>query len=457
MAFSGGGGFKGVGAFALGIWARAAAIGALTFVAFVAGGHHLYATALILAAAAALVGLDLARSANGADRLLAQFVDGLIAEADDRPRSAPGVGRLADAIERALDGLAARRAESQRRADFAAALADNVLAGLLVVDEADVIVLANRAARRLLSEVDGPLGQVLGLAPESIETLTALAPGGQAIVRLADNRSLLASATGFSVPGGGPLRLIALQTLSGDLDAVVLKAWQDLARVLAHEMMNSLTPICSLSDSIAARLRQSADDPSGDIAEAVEVIARRGAGLMSFVERYRKLCDLPPAARTPIAATALVGRLDQLMKPLMNEAGAGLVSEVVPANLILDADPELLEQAIINLLKNALEATAGQPDPTIRLTCRLDGALVAISVEDNGPGLRDDDPEAAFTPFFTTKLGGSGVGLTLARQIALAHGGRLDYERPASGGARFTILLPYAGQDGPAGERCSVT
>lgn len=453
MAFSGGAGLKGAGAFALGIWSRAFVIGLLAFAAFVAGGHHLYATTLILTAVAVLVGLDLARGANSADRLLAQFVDGLIAEGDDRPRSARGGGRLADAIERALDSLAVRRAESQRRADFAAALADNVLAALLVVDEAGAIVLANRAARRLLGEVDGPLDRIQGLAPESIETLATLAPGGQAIVRLADNRSLLASATGFSVPGGRPLRLIALQTLSGDLDAVVLKAWQDLARVLAHEMMNSLTPICSLSESIVARMRHATDGPSGEVAEAVEVIARRSAGLMSFVERYRKLCDLPPAARTPIAMEAFVRRLDQLMTPLMDEAGVGLATEVIPANLSLDADPDLLEQAVINLLKNALEATAGRPDPTIRLTCRLDDAQVAISIEDNGPGLRDDDPEAAFTPFFTTKLGGSGVGLTLARQIALAHGGRLDYARRASGGARFTILLPYAGQDGVAGER----
>ena len=453
MAFSGGIGLKGAGAFALGIWVRAIIIGVLAFAAFVAGGGRLYATALILAAAAALVGLDLARGASSAERLLAQFVDGLIAEGDDRPRGAPGVGRLAAAIERALDGLAARRAESQRRADFAAALADNVQAALLVVDEAGWVILANRAARRLLSEVDGPLDGIVGLAPESTGVLAALAPGGQAIVRLVDNRSLLASATGFSVPGGGPLRLIALQALSGDLDAVVLKAWQDLARVLAHEMMNSLTPICSLSESIASRLRQSTDDPSGEIAEAVEVIARRSAGLMSFVERYRKLCDLPPAARASITMATFIGRLDQLMTPRMNEAGVGLTSTVVPANLTLDADPDLLEQAVINLLKNALEATAGQRDSAIRLTCRLDGALVAISVEDNGPGLADDDPETAFTPFFTTKLGGSGVGLTLARQIALAHGGRLDYARRASGGARFTILLPYAGQDGPTGER----
>lgn len=439
--------------FALGVWARAVLIGVLAFVALILGERQLYATALIAGMVAALIGLDLARSASAADRLLAQFVDGLIAEGDDRPRGARGVGRLAGAIDRALDRLVQRRAESQQRADFVAALADNVLAALLVVDDAGQVVLANRAARRLLGEIDGPLDRIAGLPGESLRTLQGLAPGGRAIVRLADNRALLASMTGFAVPGGGPLRLVALQTLSGDLDAVVLKAWQDLARVLAHEMMNSLTPICSLSDSIAARLRSGSDVAAGDIAEAVEVIARRGAGLMSFVERYRRLCDLPPAAGETIAAAPFVVGLDHLMAPLMLEAGVDYASAVEPVALAFEADPELLEQAMINLLKNALEAVAGRADPTLRLVCRLDGAQVAISIDDNGPGLADDDPEAAFTPFFSTKVGGSGVGLTLARQIALAHGGRLDYEPRAGGGARFTIFLPRAGQSAVSGER----
>ena len=148
-----------------------------------------------------------------------------------------------------------------------------------------------------------------------------------------------------------------------------------------------------------------------------------------------------------------VARLDQLMSPLMQEAGVDYAGTVSPRELCIDADPDLLEQAVINLLKNALDAVAGRDGPMIRLSCRCEDGQVLLSVEDNGPGLADDDPEAAFTPFFTTKLGGSGIGLTLARQIALAHGGRLDYARRPAGGACFAILLPSAGQGGASGER----
>jgi nitrogen fixation/metabolism regulation signal transduction histidine kinase len=444
---------RGAGAFAVGIWVRAALIGALTFGAFLAASHHLYATALVAGVVGGLIGLDVARGAGAADRQLAQFVDGLIAEGDDRPIRAPGVGALATAIERALDRLAENRALSQQRADFTAALADNVLAALLVVDDVGDVILANRAARTMLGETDGPLGRLANLPPDSLDTLIALAPGGRAIMRLADNRALLASGTGFSVPGRGPLRLIALQTLSGDLDVVVLKAWQDLARVLAHEMMNSLTPISSLSESLAGRLRGTGSLEPAEMAAAVEVIARRSAGLMNFVERYRKLCDLPPAVRGPVAMAPLAARLEQLMAARMRDAAVVYANEVSPPNLSVEADLDLLEQALINLLKNAIEAVSGRPGARVRLLARSEAGGVSISVEDNGPGLADEDPEAAFTPFFTTKPGGAGVGLSLARQIALAHGGRLDYARRAGGGASFTILLPTAGQDRRSGER----
>jgi nitrogen fixation/metabolism regulation signal transduction histidine kinase len=373
---------------------------------------------------------------------MAHFVDGLVAEGDDRPRPTAGAGRLANAIERALDRLALRRAEAQRRADFAEALADNVLAALLVVDAAGAVTAANRAARQLLGDVEGPLDSVDRLSPESRRSLAVLAPGGRSIVQLGDGRALLASVTGFSTPGRGALRLIALQALSGDLDPVMLKAWRDLAQVLAHEMMNSLTPICSLSDSVADRLRGSPADPSGELSAALEVISRRGAGLMSFVERYRRLSDLPPAILAPVPAAAFVARLEQLMAPMMRGAGVGYSAEVTPKGLSLDADPDLLEQAVINLLKNALDAIAGRPAPQIRLIVQREEAQTAISIEDNGPGLAGDDAEAVFTPFFSRKPGGSGVGLTLARQIALAHGGRLDYAPRRGGGARFTLSLP---------------
>lgn len=428
--------------FALGVAVRAALIGLLALGVALTVARGLYATAAVLATVAALASLELARRVTAADRALAQFIEGMTAEGYERPAIQPGFARFAKATEQALARLAAVRADRQRRIDHLEALVDNVSAALLVLDPAGQVVSANRVARHALGAAPGPLAAVPALPADTVARLTALSPGAGEIVRLADGRAMLAL-TGLFTAQGRSLRLVSLQGLSGDLDAVEIKAWQDLTRVLAHEMMNSLTPICSLSESLAGAARNGAADPAA-VAAAVEVIARRSAGLMSFVERYRRLADLPRAEREKLKALDLTGRLDRLMAPLMAEAGVDYASQVRPRSLHVRADPDLVEQALINLLKNALEAVRGRPDAAVRLGVDVADGHVVLTVEDNGPGLPHGDPEQAFVPFFTTKASGSGIGLTLARQIAVAHGGRLEHAERSGGGAVFRVWLPQA-------------
>jgi C4-dicarboxylate-specific signal transduction histidine kinase len=210
-------------------------------------------------------------------------------------------------------------------------------------------------------------------------------------------------------------------------------------------MLNSLTPICSLSEKIAARLAAAGPGAlEADLIEDAEVIVRRGEGLMHFVERYRRLTDAPAALKTRTRAADLVRRLDRLAAAMIADDPIAWSSAVTPAALNLDADAELLEQAAINLVKNAVDAVRGRPDAAVSLTLALEETQVALTVADNGPGLPTDDPEGAFVPFFTTKPGGSGIGLSLARQIAISHGGRLEYRPRASGGAAFRLTLPVA-------------
>lgn len=433
---------SGAAGFALGAALRAMAISVLAFGMLLTVQRGLYATALVLLLVLLLVALDLFRSTRVADRVLAQFIDGLTAEGYERPIAPAGLSDLGAAIQAALDRLAATRAERQQRSDFLEALADTVSAALLVVDDKGVVTAANRAARASLGAEPGPIAAVRAFSPGTVLRLLTLPVGAREVVRLADQRAMLAQVSGFSA-GGGARRLIALQSIAGDLDAVEIKAWQDLVGVLAHEMMNSLTPICSLSESIVTQLRADRADPAdAKIIETAEVISRRGHGLMHFVERYRRLTDAPAAVKEQTPAIELVSRLDRLAAAMIGADAIAYTSAVQPSWLKLHADPDLLEQAAINLLKNAVDAVRGQPDARVHLACSLEEEQTALTVADNGPGLPAGDPEGVFVPFFTTKPGGSGIGLTLARQIALAHGGRLEHRPGAPRGAVFQLLLP---------------
>ncbi|MDP3745880.1 MAG: HAMP domain-containing sensor histidine kinase [Phenylobacterium sp.] len=404
----------GTAAFAAGIAWRAALIGVVAVIAVVAAGAQLYASALVLGVVIVMVGADLARASRSTDRILAQFVDGVAAQGYEWPRAPPQLARLGAAMGRAQARLEGVRAERQQRIDFLESLVDTSLAALLVVDDHGRVLHANRSALELGVGVGAPLELDVG------------APGGRQIVRLADGRSALMQVSLFRTPSMVGRRLVSLQTLAGDLDLVEIKAQRDLVRILAHEMMNSLTPIASLSESLLRRVEGGGVDEHL-LSEAMEIISRRSAGLMTFVERYRRVAEVLPGAMTKVSARDVVARLDRLVAPMMAGAGVRYVCTGAPTDAAVEVDADLLEQALLNLLINARDAAIGRPEPQVSFGCMAHDAGVGFVVSDNGPGLAD--PEAAFVPFYTTKPQGSGIGLTLARQIATAHGGRLDYQR----------------------------
>jgi nitrogen fixation/metabolism regulation signal transduction histidine kinase len=430
--------------FAVGVSLRAAAVAGLLWGAVVlVVRDHYYATALILVALAALLIADIVRLTHAADRMLEAFAEGLAAGVAERPARPPAAFRgLGLAIGRAADRIDAERDLNQRRTDALEAMLDTVSAALFVLRPDGSIERSNRAARNLAREAAGRLADVPAFGRDLGAQLSAMAPGAREIVRLPDGRRMLAAAAVFTLPDGGRRQLVSLQSVSGELDPVEIKAWQDLARILAHEMMNSLTPIVSLAESLG---NLPPDD--GDAHMAAQVIARRSQGLMNFVDRYRTVAELPSPERAEVRLSELAAGLGALIEPMLKEKGVAFSAEVDPPGLAVTADPQLLEQAVLNLLKNAVDAVEDAADPAIRLSCRLrsDGQA-AISVADNGRGL-PDDPDGLFVPFFTTKTGGSGIGLSIARQVALAHQGQAIAERGDPGGAVFSIVLPTGGPD----------
>jgi nitrogen fixation/metabolism regulation signal transduction histidine kinase len=440
------------GAYSLGIAVRAALLGAFAFAILqLLATQRLYATALVVAAIAAALVFELRRHVIRGDRMLAQFVTGLVAGDFERPSrdasATRGFQALGAAIDRAATILSASKTSQQRQVESLHALLDTSSVAMLIVARNGSVTLANRAARQLARSPVASLEQLPLLGGAAAE-LRELAPGRRTVVRLANGQRMLVSAAQF-VAGGVDQRLLSLQDIGSELDRAELQAWHDLVRILAHEMMNSLTPIASLAESVrplVAALRSDAG-PSGDrhvadVAGAIDTIARRSAGLMSFVERYRKMAERPEPVLRAVRVARLVQKVEQLMSAVLAGKQIAFTASVEPPELEIRADAAMLEQALLNLLHNCVDALAQTSDARIEVRCRMEDEGITIAVLDNGPGIPADALERIFVPFFTTKAGGSGIGLSLARQIAHAHGGRLDAAANVPSGAAFALFLP---------------
>lgn len=373
-----------------------------------------YATTLVLAGIAALVATGLARRLSGFTR----------------SSDADGVDARRDMME----------AAAARELDHAHAMLDTVPASIFVLEDGRLAFM-NRAARELARETPATLVEVPALG-EAAKQMLAMRPGAREIMQLADGSQAFVSCTSYSTPGGPARRLFALQRIAGDLDAVEARAWGDMARVLAHEMMNSLTPIASLSESLEQLLQKRTGDE--ELVAALEVIKRRSHGLMNFVERYRAVAELPMASPRAVAVKPFLDGIERLMSTTFRERRIAFATSVAPRAVTAHADAELLEQAVINLLRNAVEAVDGSASPSIEIRCHQTPVDIAIEVHDNGRGLPEDDASKVLTPFFSTKAGGGGIGLSVARHVALAHGGQLKVRRGDAGGAVFSLVLPAA-------------
>jgi two-component system, NtrC family, nitrogen regulation sensor histidine kinase NtrY len=434
--------------FVLAVSVRATIVGALAFLAiWLVIPAHLFATALVVIIVALFVVADLARLVSRAERWMEQDLEQLTAEVSDTPVVAMAP-RSPDesALSRSIALLNAARAGRQRQLDYLQTLLDTVSTSLIVAHADGRIALANRAARRLAGAAVDRLDQIPGVGDQATRTLLALRIGSRQIVSFADGRQMFVVVSEFTVPGQPPQRLMAIQRITGDLDAVELKAWQDMVHVLTHEMMNSLTPISSLSESLESLLRNAgtATSPAmaDELAGALEAIKRRSLGLMGFVDRYRTVAELPAPKREVVSMQRLLTSIDRLVGPALREKGVDCRTSITPLDLSTDADPQLLEQAVINLMRNAADAVVGAEHPRIDVTCEARDGQVVLAVADNGAGVAEDRRDQIFVPFFTTKPGGSGIGLNLVRHIALGHGGQLELRANLPRGAVFVLTLP---------------
>lgn len=279
------------------------------------------------------------------------------------------------------------------------------------------------------------------------EEITGMAPGQKLVTSVIKDNSpfkIQLSATVFS-NGSRTYKLIAFQNINQALDESESQAWQKLLSVMTHEIMNSVAPISSLAETLKNRIALSDQQPDNyretlaDIETGVGTIKKRSEGLLKFTETYRSLSKINKVNLSQVPVVELFGHVQQLMQPNLEERKIELEVILRDPLLIVKADAGLVEQVLINLLLNAMDAVREVPQPKIGLSAVQQGSRVQIFVRDNGPGIGAELLDKIFIPFFSTKKTGNGIGLSLSKQVMVLHRGAITAHSAPGEGAVFVL------------------
>jgi len=349
-----------------------------------------------------------------------------------------GFDELHAAFTEVIKDFQRAKLEKEEHFRFLQTIVDHVGIGLIAFNPAGEIELLNNAAKKLLKiKRLGNIRDLESISSKLVQKLLELSPGGNDLVKLQQEDDLLQLsiyATGF-VLHQQQLMLVAMQNIQNELEEEEMKSWQNLIRVLTHEIMNSITPIASLSSTAYGLLKdnrecevpESMNETIDDVRHAVNTIEKRSKGLLTFIENYRELTRIPKPNFKIVQIKNLFERVEHLMKDQIEAYSIKFHMQIDPESLGITADQALIEQVLINLCKNSVEAVNGVQRPKIKLKAGTDGlGNPVIKVIDNGKGISEEVAEKIFIPFFTTKQQGSGIGLSLSRQIMRQHKGTLS-------------------------------
>ncbi|MDX2067108.1 MAG: ATP-binding protein [Haliscomenobacter sp.] len=349
-----------------------------------------------------------------------------------------------------LDAFRQVRADKEANSQYLQTIVQHVNTGLLAFDESGRIELINNAALRLLGLYRlKTLKDLQEDNPELQGLLQNLISGESVLFQASPDRQLSISSTSIRMRGK-LIKLVAIQNIQSELESKELEAWQNLTRVLRHEIMNSVTPIASLVSTMRDIVQQEMEQPDHgptetwqDLNEALEVVENRTNGLMNFVNAYRTFTSIPKPNMDPVLVLPLVQRITSLFAPTLRDKGIRLTYDIQPDGLEISMDQDQIEMVLINLIKNAVEILEGKPNARIDIRSSLDQTTqrATLEVSDNGPGIEPDKLEQIFIPFYTTKEDGTGVGLSLSRQILQLHGGVLGVDSQLGNGARFSLVF----------------
>jgi len=353
-------------------------------------------------------------------------------------------------LNESISKLKSSRREKDSEYQFFKNIVQYVGIGILTFDDEGTIQIINSAAKKLL-KIDRAekLDDLLDVDAQLVDSFKKLKTGGRELLQL-KTKDEVVQLSFYAIEltlRGKPMKLISMSNIQTELEEKEMKAWQDLVRVLTHEIMNSVTPISSLAGVVEEELDskiknsnwQLQKEEAEDMHLSLQTISKRSAGLIHFVREFRNLTHVPQPKLAEVEVQPLLEELAMLHKKELADNNIAIELNIVQNNLKVMADKTLIEQVIINLIKNAIQAFDAQANKKIILSSHLNEDHVIISVKDNGNGIDSDALEKIFVPFFTTKKTGSGIGLSLSRQIMRQHGGQISVQSKLGEGTEFVL------------------
>ena len=333
------------------------------------------------------------------------------------------------------------RSEKEEQYHYLQNVIQHIGIGLIAFRKDGQVELVNSSAKKIFQVNQLTRIQSLEtISQEVVDTLLGLTSGDKILMKvtvLGDDLQLAVYATEFKLRNH-EIILASIQNIHTELEAQEMESWQNLIQVQTHEIMNSITPIASLAETLDTRLKETGNsirdqlsqdtdkEIIGDIQDALDTILRRSKGLIHYVESYRDLTRIPKPSYKIMAIENLFTNVKRLMENEVNQKGIELRYSVHPRSLELTADEELMEQVLINLIKNSLFSLTDVENGFIEMKALLNNQnRIVIQIIDNGSGIVADEIDKIFIPFFSTHPGGSGIGLSLSRQIMRLHGGTI--------------------------------
>jgi len=367
-----------------------------------------------------------------------------------------GFEGLADSAQKIVRAIASARIEKELQYQYLQTILEHIHTGVLTINEAHEPELINPLALNTLGLYNTKKpswAEIEKRAPLFTKAVVAMGESGRQMIRLnttPTGKQLLVLVNTVKI-GGAPIKIITFQDIEPEIEQKEMESWQTISRIMAHEIMNSLTPLSSLTETGIMLLEK--EGKSKDVSEisqktidnlytALRTISSRNRALTEFIGSYRELSRLPLPDKKEVYVADMLEELKELYEIPCKEKGISCSFRPIPEKLRIMADEAQLKQVLINMLKNAIEAMVNEKVARIEISVKRILHQVSIEIYNSGPVIPPEVLEKIFVPFYTTKPEGSGIGLSLSRQIISKHNGQISVESEEGKGTSFKVLLP---------------